>query len=450
MDQTPNIGLPYIMPSQAQKHVTHNESLGRLDAVVQLSVIDRDLATPPASPADGDRYVVAAAPTGAWTGQQDNVAAWQDGAWTFLSPRPGWMAWVADEAALVYWSGTAWDTAASAISELQNLALLGVGTAADAANPFSAKLNKALWTAKTAGEGGDGDLRYTLNKEADGDVLSLLMQTGFSGRAEFGLIGDDNVTLKVSPDGSSWIEAMHVNKTTGEASFSGGLAHRASGFPASLYMPSPGNGDIWQLSTSRTATPRTATINSITGDEIELTTTDAGKFYNANVETRARFRIWNTSKSPAQPAWINDYVSTTRFKVSNSADIAGWVSGETIRLGDPNPTGANTLNMVAVDIGDYMDQFAGGAFPQKGVHLMVYVSSSNGSSGLELSGTGAPGTVCGGNALSNGTRNQISMPVPTPVASPISNSNLLFVRETLAGGATDLTLAFARILGFYV
>ena len=43
------------------------------------------------------------------------------------------------------------------------------------------KLNKALWAAKTMAEGGDGDLRYTLNKESAADVLSLLLQSGFSG-----------------------------------------------------------------------------------------------------------------------------------------------------------------------------------------------------------------------------------------------------------------------------
>ena len=41
MDQTPNLKLPYIMPSQAQKHVTHNEALRFLDAVVHLSVKSR-------------------------------------------------------------------------------------------------------------------------------------------------------------------------------------------------------------------------------------------------------------------------------------------------------------------------------------------------------------------------------------------------------------------------
>lgn len=33
-DQTNNLALPYILPSQAHKHVTRNEALQRLDAIV--------------------------------------------------------------------------------------------------------------------------------------------------------------------------------------------------------------------------------------------------------------------------------------------------------------------------------------------------------------------------------------------------------------------------------
>lgn len=108
MDATPNLSLPFLMAAQAQKHVTHNEALRALDAVVQLAVADKDLATPPGAPAEGACYLVAAGPTGAWSGQSGKVAAFQDGAWAFYAPRTGWLAWVADEATLYVWNGTAW------------------------------------------------------------------------------------------------------------------------------------------------------------------------------------------------------------------------------------------------------------------------------------------------------------------------------------------------------
>lgn len=109
MDTSPNLQLAFLMAAQSQKHVTYNEAMRALDALVQQSVLDKDLATPPSSPADGVRYIVAASPTGAWVGQAGKLAAWQDGAWAFYMPREGWLAWVADEDVLYAYDGTAWD-----------------------------------------------------------------------------------------------------------------------------------------------------------------------------------------------------------------------------------------------------------------------------------------------------------------------------------------------------
>ena len=64
---------------------------------------------------------------------------------------------------LLAYDGASWIGATQ--DALQNMALLGVGTSADATNPFSAKLNAALWTAKTVAEGGTGDRFYTMNKK---------------------------------------------------------------------------------------------------------------------------------------------------------------------------------------------------------------------------------------------------------------------------------------------
>ncbi len=215
METTDNLALPYILPSQAQKHVTHNEALGMLDGLVQLSVLDRDLATATPSPAPGDRYIVGEGATGDWADHDGEIAQWVDGGWTFHAPKAGFLCHVADEDAFLHFDGSGWAGLGAALGVLQNLSRLGVGTTADSGNPFAAKLNKALWTALTTGEGGDGDLRYTLNKEGAGNVLSLLLQSGFSGRAELGLVGDDDLSLKVSADGSGWTTALMVDRSDG-------------------------------------------------------------------------------------------------------------------------------------------------------------------------------------------------------------------------------------------
>ena len=72
-DNSPNLALPYIQPSQAQKHVTHNEALRVLDVVTQLSVVDALGDTPPASPVDGVRYIVPVGGTSDWAGQDGSA-----------------------------------------------------------------------------------------------------------------------------------------------------------------------------------------------------------------------------------------------------------------------------------------------------------------------------------------------------------------------------------------
>ena len=212
-DATTHLLLPYILAAQAQKHVTHNEALRILDGLVQLSVLERDLTAPPGSPADGDRYIVASGAAGDWAGWDMNVALWTDGAWLRLPPRAGWRAWVEDEDLLLVYDGSGW--VGTTPDALQNLSLLGLGTTADAANPFSAKLNAALWTAKTVAEGGTGDLFYTMNKEAAGDDLGLTLQTNFVTKALVGLYGSDSFRLAVSPDGSTFFDGLIVDKATG-------------------------------------------------------------------------------------------------------------------------------------------------------------------------------------------------------------------------------------------
>jgi hypothetical protein len=255
---TPRFGLPYIAQGQAQKEVTHNDALNQLDALVDLFLLDRNLSAPPGSPANGDTYLVAASPTGAWAGQAGKLAYSIDGAWRFYSPLKGLIAYVADEQIILIYTGSSWVDWATLLA-FQNLPLLGVGTTADGTNPFSAKLNKALWTAKTVAEGGDGDLRYTLNKEADGNTVSFLFQKAFSGRAEFGLVGDNDFRLKVSPDGSTWYDALTVDRANGRLKPAQPLLARGR----YMWWLPQGNGatvSLWGFAESATGTATSRTV----------------------------------------------------------------------------------------------------------------------------------------------------------------------------------------------
>jgi len=105
---TPNLALPYLAAAQAQKHVTVNETLDALDALVQLSVISAGLTAPPGSPAEGDRYIVASGASGAWTGWDACVAQFSGGAWHRLIQQAGWLAWDQAAGAVLVWTGSAW------------------------------------------------------------------------------------------------------------------------------------------------------------------------------------------------------------------------------------------------------------------------------------------------------------------------------------------------------
>ena len=448
MDQSPRLALPYLLPGQAQKHVTHNEALRTLDALVHLSVKDRDVSAPPVSPEEGACWLVGAGASGDWAGHDNDIAAFQDGAWTFLSPGIGWQAYIADEDSVCVWTGAVWRQI-SLSDAVQNLSQLGIGTQADAANPFAAKLNTALWTARFEGEGGDGNLRYTLNKEASAKTLSLLMQTGWSGRAEIGLTGDDDLHVKVSGDGANWTEAMVLGHADGRARFPAGLAHAETGLDVAQYIPSPVR-EVWRVDTPRPGTPRTYAVAAVSGTTLTLTAPQVSEIYTNGMQDNVAVRIWNISKSPAQAAWVDWNLTASELRVTDAAHIAGWTAGDTLQLGDPNPTDDNVLGMVALDISGYLFNQLGAVFPQKGLMAAVYASSGDGPASLGLSTNGALGSVFGGNALSNGSPNRMAFAALCNVPSPISNSHLVFLREQLDGGASDVRIAYVRVLGVYV
>ncbi|WP_424933333.1 DUF2793 domain-containing protein [Amaricoccus macauensis] len=224
-DETENLKLPYIMPNQAQKHVTHNEAIRVLDALVQLSVASAGASVPPETPDAGARYIVAPGGGGDWQGWDASIAYFVDGFWMRMVPQVGWQAWVQDRSEMRVWSGTAWiSISGGSVSggAAQNLTELGVGTTADAATPFAAKLNAALWTAAGVDEGGDGNLRTTLNKETDSADAGIVFQTGYSSRALMGLMGSDNFSLKVSPDGATFLPALNVSHQNGNIGIGAG------------------------------------------------------------------------------------------------------------------------------------------------------------------------------------------------------------------------------------
>nr|WP_298101339.1 DUF2793 domain-containing protein [uncultured Shinella sp.] len=234
MDASENLNLPYILPSQAQKHVTHNEAIKALDAIVQLAVASRTVTSPPPTPGAGARYIVPAGATGAWTGREKHVAAWQDDVWVFYMPRTGWLAHAVDENRLLTFGATDWALSAF------NVALpdrIGINATATAPNRLALAGDASLFSHEGAGH------QLKINKAAAADTASILFQTAFSGRAEIGTTGSDDFRLKVSPNGSTFLDAIVVDRTSARVSFPAGATGLRTQLTAArtYYVATSGN-----------------------------------------------------------------------------------------------------------------------------------------------------------------------------------------------------------------
>lgn len=216
MDQSPNLNLPYLSAAQSQKHVTLNEALRMLDALVQCAV-ESVLTSPPAAPADGDAYLVDASATGDWAEKDTQIAAWQDGAWAFFTPAAGWIAWNRADEELLVFDGSAWTTVVGPFDTL------GISTSADATNRLALASPASLFTHAGAGH------QLKINKADEASTASLLYQTAWSGRAEMGLSGNDDFSVKVSANGTDWFEAMVIESAAGANQGNVGLGSNIPG-----------------------------------------------------------------------------------------------------------------------------------------------------------------------------------------------------------------------------
>lgn len=214
MDQTPHLALPYLAAAQAQKHVTVNEALARLDALVAVSVAGPVADAPPQAPVEGARYAIGRAPEAAWADRAGAIATWRDGEWEFLAPPSGLIVHDASTGALLVHDGEGFAALAGAGPGAgggsgESLERLGINAPADDPNRLAVASDASLFTHE------GGDHRLAINKAGPGDTASLVLQQGYSGRAEIGLAGNDRLAFKVSPDGAAWREAIAVDPATG-------------------------------------------------------------------------------------------------------------------------------------------------------------------------------------------------------------------------------------------
>lgn len=292
-DETPRLKLAQLVSLQELNAITWNEALARLDTLVDLRLNGQAINTPPAAPADGDAYLIGTAPTGAWSGSANQIAACLDGTWRFYAPYDGLKAFVMSTATLIVYQGGTWRALGSTdfatksgsetltnktlsgstnnFSAIPNAALVNAGvtlnghalalggslalTASDvgglaasggaltgglqvpnlgiAAAP-DATNKLAISSAAVLFNHAGADARLYLNKAATANTASTLYETNYSGRAEVGLCGDDNFHFKVSANAATWYDALTIAAASGRVTANYGLALAGSASGATV------------------------------------------------------------------------------------------------------------------------------------------------------------------------------------------------------------------------
>src|SRR5690606_30266264 len=85
---SPRFAIPLLFAGQAQKEVFVNEAHALIDALLHPAV-EGETDDPPIDPAEGECWLVGAAPNGAWAGHGGKLACRQAGEWVLSTPRDG-------------------------------------------------------------------------------------------------------------------------------------------------------------------------------------------------------------------------------------------------------------------------------------------------------------------------------------------------------------------------
>lgn len=432
MQDTPNLKLPYILQAQAQKHVTHNEAIRALDALVQMSVSDAALSVPPSEVADGARYIVASPADGAWTGHEDEIAAMQDGAWAFYTPAGGWLAWNSSNETLLVFSNGNWQTATSGSGSPNSVDRLGIGATADDVNRLAVRSAASLFD--NAGQ----DHQMKINRASDGDTASLLMQTAYTGEAEMGLSGPGGFALKVSMDGTAWHDALRVDHGSGRVVFSHSSDGAAINISPVAGDPSqPQDGDIWYNATAGQFRKREAgTVSAFSTG-----TGSGGGGLPQGPEGAVQINIGGTFYGSSKLVWNGN---TNRLGLGTNPDEQLHLTGN-IRL----PTSAPGVGEIRTGAGRYihasgLSSFYAGQGSGPATHTGAYNVALGPLAGAAMT-SGSRNVAVGPNALSSNTSGFQNIAIGNNALKASTNGSRNFAIGTstlaaLSSGAQNLAL----------
>lgn len=210
---------PFIRPGQSLKYLTFNTAMQQLDTLQNLCLSELGANTPPSDPVIGACYDVGPKPKEAFEAHRGKLAAFLEEGWYFFDKVKGMTALNLTTGEFLIFDGSNWKSSAGA-DQVQSL---GINTSADLTNRLAVKSDAVLFAANDS-ETSEGNVRVVLSKTDADDTASLLYQKSYTSYVEAGLLGDNNYTIQVSADGTTFIKALEINSQTGAV----GLGKRPS------------------------------------------------------------------------------------------------------------------------------------------------------------------------------------------------------------------------------
>jgi hypothetical protein len=206
MTASPRLGFTELAAGQAVPETTVNEENRYLEQGASYFIAkDKDLTAPPGSPADGDCYIVAASPTGAWAGKAKKLAFYLNTAWAFVTPIEGTRCYLQDENLVYEYDGSAWGAVSAGAAEATSSQIWAGSSTSTYVSPakiYAAAAPQALTSGTTVTPDGNNGFNFSLTLAHNATLANPSnFKVGQSGIIE---ITQDGTGSRTMAYGSNW------------------------------------------------------------------------------------------------------------------------------------------------------------------------------------------------------------------------------------------------------